>query len=67
MFRCGFDTFLSDVYGALDLETLRIKSNFRSSCSGWPVSLKSRIRKVERVLIVQLIELRQNFFPAFRG
>lgn len=67
MFRCGFDTFLSDVYGALDLETLRIKSNFRRSRLGWPVSLKSRIRKVERVLTVQLIELCQNFFPAFRG
>ncbi len=67
MFRCGFDTFLSDVYGALDLETLRIKSNFRNRCPWRFASAERAAGEVECVLTVQLIELRQNFFPTFRG
>lgn len=50
MFRCDSGIFLSDDYGALDLETLHFKSNFRRGCSFRIVSPECAAGKVECVL-----------------
>ncbi len=65
MFRCDSGIFLSDDYGALDLETLYFKSNFRRGCSFRIVSPECITGKVERVLAVQLINFGKYLFPAF--